>query len=813
MKKYYILICTLVMLNVLAYSQGVSCDQADPFCAGGAALIFENTSGVGNAETGPNYGCLVEQPNPAWYFIQIEQSGDLFFTIEQNSTSDFAGTPLDVDFIAWGPYSDTNDCNQLTASNQVPGSWQDGDPPINSTTSQGCSYSENATESFNIIGATTGEIYILLITNFDDQPGFIKMEQTGGGSVGAGSTNCSIVNTVNYCDGDVVSLDGTDSNAVSYIWYQDTVLLAETGPVLNNVVTPSDVYTVEKYNSVGGLIETETFNVVFSAVPIANTVTEYVLCVDSMADGITQFNLSTKDLEVRGAQTDVMVTYHESPEDADAGSSPLTNLFTNTTANSQTIYVRIENNNNSDCYDTTSFDLTVNPFPDVIAVPDLIICEDNTDGLYDFDLESKTVEILNGQDSTIIEVTYHETPGDAQAGTGALVSPYTNTLSNPQLIYVNMTNTDTGCSIATVSFNIEVQESAEAYAPVSDYVICDYLGDNDGIGQFDLTTQDAEILGPTQTTGYNVTYYESIIDAEDGVNQIQTNYENLNGNPLIIYARVENDDTICYETTMLTLQVELRPIFDLENTYVFCVDSPDGVVTTVAPPLIDTGLNIMDYSFVWVETGDPATVLGTNSSFVSSQAGNYEVLVTNLTTGCEETGETQVIQSSPPDVVAIPTTLAFANIHVIEATATGDGEYEFSLDGGPWVTNNPNTNSYTFIDVSLGEHTVFARDINGCGDSSDTALIMDYPLYFTPNGDGINETWNITGISSQIDAEIFIYDRYGKLLKQLSPTGTGWDGTFNNEPLPTSDYWFTVEYREPIDGVKKELKAHFTLKR
>ena len=62
---------------------------------------------------------------------------------------------------------------------------------------------------------------------------------------------------------------------------------------------------------------------------------------------------------------------------------------------------------------------------------------------------------------------------------------------------------------------------------------------------------------------------------------------------------------------------------------------------------------------------------------------------------------------------------------------------------------------------------------------------------------------------------IYIFDRYGKLLKQLSPSGAGWDGTYNGNPMPTSDYWFTVEYRETNDGsnAKKQFKANFTLKR
>ncbi|GAL81316.1 hypothetical protein JCM19274_2392 [Algibacter lectus] len=92
-------------------------------------------------------------------------------------------------------------------------------------------------------------------------------------------------------------------------------------------------------------------------------------------------------------------------------------------------------------------------------------------------------------------------------------------------------------------------------------------------------------------------------------------------------------------------------------------------------------------------------------------------------------------------------------------------------------------------------------------------MVIDYPLYFTPNSDGYNDTWNIYSIDTQPDAIIYIFDRYGRLLKQLNPKGKGWDGTYNGNLMPTNDYWFTVEYREPKTNERKIMKAHFTLKR
>jgi gliding motility-associated-like protein len=82
----------------------------------------------------------------------------------------------------------------------------------------------------------------------------------------------------------------------------------------------------------------------------------------------------------------------------------------------------------------------------------------------------------------------------------------------------------------------------------------------------------------------------------------------------------------------------------------------------------------------------------------------------------------------------------------------------------------------------------------------------------TPNQDGYHDTWNIIALGD-IDptAKIYIFDRYGKLLKQLSPTGSGWDGTYNGNPMPSTDYWFRVEYR--INDELREFKGHFTMKR
>jgi gliding motility-associated-like protein len=543
---------------------------------------------------------------------------------------------------------------------------------------------------------------------------------------------------------------------------------------------------------------------------------DLALCDDTnTGDGQEAFDLTENEAYILNGETGVTPTYHTSEDDAEAGVNAIVDPTAYTNANTdytaETIYVRVTNDVTG-CYTIVQFNITVNPLPEVVAVTDYIICELDNDGAAGFDLATKDAEVLNGQDPSIFGVTYHVSQADADNLDNPLVSPYTST-SNPQPIYVVITNNITGCSISTQVFNLEVQEAAQANADMEpiNYVICDNIGDNDGFGQFDLTTQDAEVLDGQDPANYIVSYYASEANAELGVEPLPFTYENV-ANPQVIYARVDNDtpdgagaDTsICYAVTPLTLQVDLLPIFDLEDTYTLCVDTNGTEV--INPPVLDTGLSTADYTFEW---SLDATVLPgeTGPSLTATQPGVYSVLVTNNATGCQNTDSAVVEASSPPTLVAEVATQAFSENHVIVAEATGDGTYEYSLDGGPWQ------GSGTFTDVSFGEHVVTARDIEGCGEASVTVFVMDYPKFFTPNGDGYHDTWNIVGIAGQPGARIYIFDRYGKLLKQLDPTGEGWNGTYNGEPMPTSDYWFTVEYSEPSTGQRKEFKAHFTLKR
>jgi len=147
---------------------------------------------------------------------------------------------------------------------------------------------------------------------------------------------------------------------------------------------------------------------------------------------------------------------------------------------------------------------------------------------------------------------------------------------------------------------------------------------------------------------------------------------------------------------------------------------------------------------------------------------------------------------------------AFTDNQSITITAIPSGNYYYQLDNGALQVSN------VFENVSAGNHVISVIDSNGCGYFlSEEVLILNYPNYFTPNNDGINDFWTISGMTVFENWKISIFDRFGKLITQLNPSNVAWNGTFNSNELPSTDYWFLIEYQE--NGIIKSFRSHFSL--
>ena len=237
-----------------------------------------------------------------------------------------------------------------------------------------------------------------------------------------------------------------------------------------------------------------------------------------------------------------------------------------------------------------------------------------------------------------------------------------------------------------------------------------------------------------------------------------------------------------------------------------CIELNTG--NAAQPYLFNAGLNDSSHDFQWFFNGSP--IQNENSATLAvSETGEYSVIATDTITGCISSEVFGTVTSSIiADSFTTSVTEAFENNpYIIVNTPAGTGPFQYQLDLGAFQSSN------VFYNVPSGLHTITVKDDFGCTNLSGSLFILNYPHFFTPNGDTYNDTWNIWDLKDQPSDGIYIFDRYGKFVKQISPAGKGWDGTMNGYELPSTDYWFTVDYFDPNTNQKQTFKSHFSLKR
>jgi len=250
-----------------------------------------------------------------------------------------------------------------------------------------------------------------------------------------------------------------------------------------------------------------------------------------------------------------------------------------------------------------------------------------------------------------------------------------------------------------------------------------------------------------------------------------------------------------------TLIVNSLPIVTLPQDGFLCLDdigNPFGFYT------LNTNISSATHSFTW--SNSTGLIAGqTRNNYRATQPGAYSVNVTNSTTGCSAIANATIGVHLPPGIVTASVSNYFSEIQTVTVNVTPIGNYEYKLDNSTYQESN------VFTDLSMGVHEIVVRDKFFCGVKKIVVQIINYPTYFTPNGDSIHDTWNINELKNQDNSYIDIFDRYGKLIKQIKPSGLGWDGNYNGNPLPATDYWFTVYYNE--QNTNQRFSSHFSLLR
>jgi gliding motility-associated-like protein len=319
--------------------------------------------------------------------------------------------------------------------------------------------------------------------------------------------------------------------------------------------------------------------------------------------------------------------------------------------------------------------------------------------------------------------------------------------------------------------------------PPNDIVECD--DDFNGLLLVDLLQQDALILNSQNPEAFMVSYYASEEEAIENGNPLNSDY--LASNNEVIFARIENSITGCFDITEFSIVINQKPLIAIEDQ-ILCLND--------LPLVVSGETNNPNDSYLW-STNE------TSSSIEITEVGTYSLTVTNAF-GCESTSTFTVTESNSATIDVVET-IDFSDPNNITVTVSGIGNYLFQLNDLPFQSSG------VFNNVPIGYNTITIIDQNGCAQITREVLVIDTPKHLTPNGDADFDTWHITGVETLPGTIIYIFDRYGKLLKTLTHTSPGWDGTYNGNPMPSGDYWFVAKVRQ--DARFFEVKGHFALKR
>lgn len=792
----------------IAFAQN-DCSDALVVC-GNTGFDGLNATGVGIQELSGSNTCSSEENNSIWLKIAIDQGGTLGFVLTPESSS----ITIDFDFFIFGPNVSCGNIGQAVRC---------------STTNPQASGAADNTTGLNDIETDVaegpgpdGNNFVQMLTVANDDTYFLVIDRPIGSSnfslTWTGTATFKEPPVFDIPTGTVIDLEECDSDSVDdqltiFNLAQNTPIvigsqtnvavtyhldnndaLTEDNPIPNpatfsNTQNPQTIFTRITDTNTGCFSVTEfTLNVI-NSVNIPGSV--YEICDDN-ADGDNQNGLATFDMNAVTSEimdgvdiSNLTINYYASNANALANVSPYPVSYTNTTPDEEKAFIKVINPDN--CFKIKEITLKVNPLPEVVAAS-LVQCDPGflPDGLTLFNLSESISELTNDDANLTVAFFFNGNP---------ITSDYTN-ISNPQQIEAVVTNSITGCSsTSTVDLSVNLVNPTVTIPP-----ICDEESSEDGFGEFDLNTSDL-VLSPTQT----VSFYETLEDALLEQNEISPidNYTNLTAYDATIFFRIEEENS-CNGIGTLDLKVNRLPnlLKTQEKDYYVCENLPIKFVAIDARLLEG---NPADFTYEWFK--DNVTIPENTYSIEVNQPGVYSVIVTNAD-GCSKTRDITVLNSNAAiiDTIVVEDATTGANSIEVVLDPASIGNYVFALDdeNGIYQTSN------IFENVTMGFHTVYIKDLNGCGLVQEVVAIVGAPKFFTPNGDGFNDKWKIEGISQYFSPATvtYVYDRYGKFIHKIFALDDGWDGTLNGTPLPATDYWYVINLE---DG--RTVKGHFSLKR
>jgi len=488
-----------------------------------------------------------------------------------------------------------------------------------------------------------------------------------------------------------------------------------------------------------------------------------------------------------------------------------------------TIFWVYPSNNGCSNGTRTSVSATVNlaPLPTVPTPYDL--CDIDTDGTLSndglalFDLSTKESEIINGQ--TDVTISFHLSPTNALDGSNPVSTSFINTSPYSELLFVRLENATSNCyAITTLTVNVlpsistsfnqldpicegdafalpltSIEGITGNWSPAIDNTTSTLYTFSPDPGQCASEASMAITVIPVITPTF--TQVDTICVGDTLLNLSTTSNNSITGtwSPAIDntttteYTFTPNAGLSCVLPVTMTITVLTQTVPEFTQVDPICIGSTitplpqistNGITGTWFPS--SNNLQTTTYTF----SSDPGQCAGTTAmTIIVDPISTLTVSATNLSED-------------------------FDSNQVISVLATGgSGSYEYQLDGGPWQQEAV----FEYV-TGCDEHIVAVRDLFGCSTMPEsTIMIMEYPKFFTPNGDSFNDRWNIKCLKDNPLAKIRIFDRFGKLLLDFKPNQNDWDGTLNGQLLPGSDYWFVASYLNS-NGIETQFRSHFSLR-
>jgi gliding motility-associated-like protein len=424
-------------------------------------------------------------------------------------------------------------------------------------------------------------------------------------------------------------------------------------------------------------------------------------------------------------------------------------------------YVRVTSD---DCVEVSPVITIVDPEPLVVEREEFtnITCSGENDGTITVEVSGGTGEILYAISPNLDQFDTMNTFTDLEPGIYDVIAQDVN-----------------GCFI---TFQFEITQPDPVVAEAIN--IMDEVCFESGDGSFEL-----------QVSGGTAPYETSLNStADSNFVQDQFLFQNMPAGTHVVFVR----DAQGCETNVI---VEINPGVNLAATvtpmYECTGNVPDNYLDIVMED--ESIANDLMYA---LDSTDPAD-MQLEANFTNMAPGDHYITIAH-SNGCMTTYDFTIDSFEP-------LTLTLENNTINQITAVAEGgveDYTFYFNG----VDNGSDNTY-FINRT-DTYTVTVVDENGCEATAEIFMEfidVEFPNFFTPDGDGRNDLWLPDNIEGFPDVLIKIYDRYGRVVEVMARNVKGWDGNYDGKPLPTGDYWYVVQLQGEQDN--REFVGHFTLYR